>query len=147
MIVMNWFVSRWKKDFLDIIWCNHASTWILAGWSDFNGVSPLLPYLTGRSVWCRLASISVRAGAGREKCIGWPRCGSAWPDPASRRAGQLTAVTGCHSSVHIAIVMRQMGVCKNPSNTKHISLNSEEYNIKLLFQLIYRENMVTVTLS
>ena len=102
-------------------------------------------YLTGRSVWCRLASISVRVGAGRGKCIAWPRCGSAWPDPASRRAGQLSGrlspgVTPLYTSLLSCV---RWAFAKTKSSTKHILLNSKEYNITFLFQLIYRENMVT----
>ena len=79
--------------------------------------------MTCRCVWCRPASpVSAwewELGAGREKCIAWPRCGSAWPgQPPGRSA--LQAVTGCHSLYTLQLSCVRRAFAKNPFVMKHI---------------------------
>ena len=83
MIWMIWSVSKWK------ILCKlkHLDIW-LAWRSDFNGVNPLLPHLNCRSVWCRLAGISVRAEQAEVHRVTQMRVSLTWP----AQAGQ----PGCH---------------------------------------------------
>ena len=95
----------------------------MAGWSDFNGVSPLLSHDMSVCLMSpRLAGISVRVRAGSR--AGEVHRLTQMRVSLTRPAAGPVSSPGCHRvslSVHIAIVMRQKGVCKNkPFVMKHI---------------------------
>ena len=102
--------------------------------------------MTCRCVWCRPASpVSAwewELGAGREKCIAWPRCGSAWPgQPPGRSA--LQAVTGCHSLYTLQLSCVRRAFAKISHSLWNIFYTLLHWHCD--FNGFWRENVGTVT--
>ena len=122
-------MSKWKKG-LDTNWYNHLAEVILMGFVHY----------------CAIWQVGLFDAASPVSAWEWEpggRSASSDPDagqpdltrPVAAPVSSQAAVTGCHSSVHIAIVMRHMGVWKkiHPLRERLDSWISKEYNIFYVF--------------